>query len=126
MRILFDSKQLCYKDPFGTLVPGQSCRLNIRIPATVRAKNVTCNITQEDGHPEQTVNMKFLYRLGDYETFTGEFTLNRTGLYFYFFHVTNDSGSFRLFKSGDDTNMEAGDLWQVSCIPADFTTPEWA
>ena len=22
--------------------------------------------------------------------------------------------------------MEAGDLWQVSCIPDDFTTPDWA
>ena len=22
--------------------------------------------------------------------------------------------------------MEAGDLWQLSCIPADFTTPDWA
>ena len=126
MRILFDSKQLCYKDPFGTLTPGQKCRLNIRIPANVKAKSVTCNLTMEDGHPAQTVNMKFLYRLGAYETFTGEFALEHTGLYFYFFHITNASGSFRLFKSGDDTNMEAGDLWQVSCVPADFTTPDWA
>ena len=126
MRILFDSKQLCYKDPFGTLTPGQKCRLNIRVPATVRAKSVTCNLTMEDGTPEKTVEMKFLYRLGPYETFTGEFTLDHTGLYFYFFHITNDSGSFRLFKSGDDTNMEAGDLWQVSCVPSDFHTPDWA
>ena len=22
--------------------------------------------------------------------------------------------------------MEAGDLWQLSCVPADFTTPDWA
>ena len=37
MRILFDSKQLLYKDPFGTLVPGQSCTLHIHIPESVGA-----------------------------------------------------------------------------------------
>ena len=47
-------------------------------------------------------------------------------LFFYYFLIDTQGGSFRLFKQGDDTNMEAGDLWQLSCIPADFTTPDWA
>ena len=40
MRILFDSKQLMHKDPFGTLVPDQKCTLNIHIPASVQATAV--------------------------------------------------------------------------------------
>ncbi len=37
MRILYDSKQLHHKTPFGTLTPGESCTLCIHIPATVAA-----------------------------------------------------------------------------------------
>ena len=42
MRILFDSKELCYKEPFGTLTPGQVCTLHIHIPASVGTVRVEC------------------------------------------------------------------------------------
>ena len=126
MRILYDSKQLAHKDPFGTLTPGQKCKINIHIPTSVQATVVTCNLALEDGQPLKTVKLEYRMKKGPYEIYTGEFSLEETGLYFYFFHITHKNGSFRLFKQGDDTNMEAGDLWQVSCIPADFTTPDWA
>ena len=58
--------------------------------------------------------------------FEGQFSIPCPGLFFYYFVIDTQGGSFRLFKQGDDTNMEAGDLWQLSCIPADFTTPDWA
>ena len=63
---------------------------------------------------------------GAYDVFEGQFSIPCPGLFFYYFVIDTQGGSFRLFKQGDDTNMEAGDLWQLSCIPADFTTPDWA
>ena len=63
---------------------------------------------------------------GTYDIWGGEFAIAEAGLYFYYFHITTQDGAFRLFKQGDDANMEAGDLWQVSCIPEDFYTPQWA
>ena len=126
MRILFDSKQLCYKDPFGTLVPNQMCTLHIHIPSTVQATKVKCVINHEDGALHQEVEMPYKMKKGAYDIFQGKFSLTERGLYFYFFHITTRTGQFKLFKVGDDTNMEAGDLWQVSCVPADFTTPDWA
>lgn len=125
MRILFDSKQALYKDPFGTLTPNQPCRLQIYIPATVKAETVQC-IIAGDGLPEQKAALSFVKEDGAYQVFRGSFCLHTPGLYFYYFHITAPTGPFRLFKQGDDTNMEAGDLWQISCIPADFTTPDWA
>ena len=125
MRILFDSKQLLHKDPFGTLTPGQSCCLQIHVPATVRASQVICRIHGE-GMAEQTAVLSFSHEEGPYHIFRGSFQLAQPGLYFYYFFVCNPDGGFRLFKQGNDTNMEAGDLWQVSCIPADFQTPDWA
>ena len=126
MRILYDSKLLAHKDPFGTLTPGETCKLTMLVPASVQASAVSCRLLCQDNSPFQTVLMEKTGKRGPYEVFTGEFSFQNTGLYFYYFFVHEESGGFRLFKDGDETNMEAGDLWQVSCVPADFTTPDWA
>ena len=126
MRILFDSKQPLYKDPFGTLAPGQKCTLNIHIPATVQATAVECVINCENGTLAKKVPMAYQMKKGAYEIFRGSFAFEERGLFFYYFIITTRTGSFRLFKQGDDTNMEAGDCWQVSCIPEEFSVPEWA
>ena len=127
MRILYDSKQLKFKTPFGTLTPNQECVLNIHIPASVQACGVSCLLLKDDG---KTLDREILFTKknveGPYEVWSTEFSIAKTGLYFYFFRIATPSGSFRLFKEGDDTNMEAGALWQVSCVPADFKTPDWA
>ena len=126
MRILFDSKVQYYKNPFGTLTPGETCTLRIRIPVSVKAKSVDCLICDERGVPAQTAAMTLQETLEPYQVFSGSFALSQPGLYFYYFLIHTASHSFRLFKYGNDTNMEEGGLWQVSCIPADFTVPDWA
>ena len=126
MRILFNSKDLTFKDPFGTLVPDQLCTLNIHIPSSVQATKVECIISREDGSPATTATLEYRMKKGAYDIFGGKFSLADHGLYFYYFLVHTHHSSFRLFKVGDDTNMEDGALWQVSCVPADFTTPDWA
>ena len=126
MRILYDSKQLLYKDPFGTLTPGQCCCLSIHIPASVKATAVSCVFIRDGVGEVQTAQLTCQESCGPYQIFRGSFSLETPGLYFYYFRIFKEEGSFRLFKQGDDTNMEAGDLWQVSCIPEDFTTPDWA
>lgn len=126
MRILFDSKQSQYKTPFGTLTPGQECTLSIHVPATVQATSVTCELLYDDQSPAQSIFMELDSKKGSYDIFKGTFSIPVPALYFYFFRINKSQGSFRLFKLGDDTNMEAGDLWQLSCVPADFRTPDWA
>ena len=126
MRILYDSKLVQYKTPFGTLIPGQECTLHIHVPMTVRATSVTCELLYDDHSPAQAFTMELSSKQGAYDIFEGSFSIPDPALYFYFFRVHTPQGSFRLFKIGDDTNMEAGDLWQLSCVPADFRTPDWA
>ena len=108
MRILFDSKKKQFKDPFGTLVPGQNCKLNIHVPADVGAVSVECVIQTDGSFDERIVPMTATETKGAYVVFSGQFTLEQTGLYFYFFRVHKPDSCFRLFKHGDDTNMEAG------------------
>ncbi len=126
MRILYDSKQALFKTPFGTLTPGKVCTLNLHIPKNVEATTVTCILNYEDGSNAQNISLHKRLCKGAYEIFTGEFSIAHPGLYFYYFYIDTPTGGFRLFKQGDDTNMEAGDLWQLSCVPEDFHTPEWS
>ena len=126
MRILYNSKELFHKDPFGTLIPGQDCRLSIHVPCNVQTAKVQCIISREDGAAALTVDMPLSGQKGAYDVFSGTFSFDEPGLYFYYFSIIKKDGAFRLFKYGNDTNMEAGDLWQLSCVPSDFTTPDWA
>ena len=126
MRILYDSKKSIYKSPFGTLTPGQSCTLNVHIPVTVGTVSAECMFCREDGAPAFSIPMVRAESRGAYEVFRAVFDLPEPGLYFYFFRIQKPGSSFRLFKYGDETNMESGDLWQLSCIPVNFTTPDWA
>ncbi len=126
MRILFDSKEERYKSPFGTLTPGENCTLHIHIPTSVAALQAECVICYENGQEAFSVPMPFAYRDGLYAIYRGEFSFDWPGLFFYYFRVHKADSSFRLFKEGDGTNMEAGGCWQVSCIPESFTTPDWA
>ncbi len=126
MRILFDSKLLSHKDPFGTLVPGQSCTLQILIPTSVGTAHAECLLQHEDGRHALSVPLEFSCTKGAYACFRGSFQLGEPGLFFYYFRITGHTGSFRLFKQGNDTNMEAGDLWQVSCVSEAFPSPDWA
>ena len=126
MRILFDSKQPQFKTPFGTLVPEQACTLHIHIPSSVGAKRVQCILQWESGRHAKTVELEYAKKHGAYDIFRGKFSMQTPALYFYFFYIDCPTGGFRLFKQGNDTNMEQGDLWQISCVPADFHTPDWA
>ena len=126
MRILFDSKLSQFKDPFGTLVPGQKCTLHIHVPSSVQATQVTCKLHYQDHSLAREFSLLLLEKKGAYDIFRGEFSIDQPGLYFYFFYVHKSEGGFRLFKQGDDTNMEAGTMWQVSCVPENFHTPDWA
>ena len=126
MRILFDSKKAIHKTPFGTISAGQECTLNIHIPGDVGAIQTHCILTPDGGGEPISVPLFCSAQEGPYDIFSGNFSLNQPGLYFYYFVITKPTGSFRLFKYGDDTNMEAGDLWQLTCTPKEFTTPDWA
>ncbi len=126
MRILFDSKLPQFKTPFGTLTPGEVCTLSIHVPASVQSTGVTCVLDWESGAHAQGIPLEFKMKKGAYEIYQGKFSVPDPGLYFYYFRIHNRAGGFRLFKQGDDTNMEAGECWQLSCIPGDFTTPDWA
>ena len=126
MRILYDSKKQIHKTPFGTLTPGQECTLHVHVPISVGAVAARCDFFHENNAPAFSFPMTLQQTRGAYEIYECKFCLPYVGLFFYHFVIEKKDSAFRLFKYGDDTNMESGSQWQLSCVPADFTTPDWA
>ena len=124
MRILYNSKDSAHKLPFGTLTEGQKCNMNIHIPSSCLTREVSVVLLRENKTPYRTVGMSFLEAKDGYDIYTCEFSLDECALYFYYFCITTQNERFSLYREGyDQTNMEAGELWQVSVIPADFHVP---
>ncbi len=126
LRILFNSRSPQYKEPFGTLKPGETCTLRVKIPVSCQTRSVFCRMEQEDGCLFRDIPMTLQETVAPYETWGCQFTLEEPGLYFYYFRITTANESFALLKLGEDTNMEAGDKWQLSCITPHATVPQWA
>lgn len=126
MRILFDSRLSQFKTPFGVLRPGQTCRMQIQIPVSCRTTAVSLHLLREDGEPFRQIAFSKTGENPLYENWSGEFSLTEPDLYFYYFRITTENESFRLYKQGSDTNMEAGDLWQLSVAAEDYPVPEYA
>ena len=126
MRILFDSKNTVYKEPFGCLRPGETCRLTVHIPANLQTKCANAVFLNENGSLFREFPLALKETQGDYQLWECRFTLDTPALHFYYFTITGKTGLFRLFKQGRDTNMEEGEKWQLTCIPKDFYVPQWA
>ena len=125
MRILFDPFDTQYKSPFGTLVPGEACAMTIRIPTSCKTEQVSLVLLTEKGEEYASFRMPLTKREKEYETYRTLFALPCRGLWFYRFHIKTENEKFSLYRQGfRDTNMEAGELWQLSVVPADFCPPE--
>ena len=126
MRILFDSKNTLYKEPFGCLRPGEECRLTVHIPSNLQTQSANAVFLNENGSLFREFPLSQKEEQGDYQLWECRFTLDTPALHLYYFTITGKTGTFRLFKQGRDTNMEDGEKWQLTCIPKDFCVPQWA
>ncbi len=125
MRIHYNSRDPQHKTPFGTLRRGELCKMTVFVPKTVEAVKMTLILEDPDGQFCKEIPFFLAREEGDYGHWQVSFTMN-TGLYFYWFRIYKEGDSFRLFRQGDQTNMEQGEKWQLSFLPEDFTVPEYA
>ncbi len=100
--------------------------MHIEIPVSCRTVRTELRLLRENGEYLRSVLFLKQSETALYETWGGEFSACEPGLYFYEFFITTEKEAFRLRKQGNDTNMEAGELWQLSVIAQEYAVPEWA
>lgn len=124
LRILFNSQDPAYKTPFGTVTPGETCTMTVAIPQSCQTAQVALVLQREDGAAFREIPFRLDRTEEPYEYYQIRFSLEEPGLFFYYFRVTTRNEQFRLLKLGEDTNMEAGDFWQLSCVTDRYPVPE--
>ncbi len=124
LRILYNSKDPAHKSPFGTLTPGQVCRMTVSVPQSCRTTKVVLVLERENGAWYREVAFTGMTVEEPYEHYSVEFSPEEPGLFFYYFRITTENEEFRLFKYGDDTNIEDGGLWQLGCVSTEYPVPE--
>jgi len=124
MRILYDSKNLIHKSPFGCLKQEENCHISIHIPSSCNTAGARLCFEREDGFSASFPMKKVLEKDG-YDFFDVDFSLTECGLYFYFFKIETPDSSFDLFKfNSRDTNIAEGAKWQLTCYDKAYKTPD--
>jgi len=123
MRILYNSKDEYHKSPFGCLRQDELCTLRINIPISCHTKEVYLSIHSESGF-KMTVPFYKEQTDSEYDVYVTRFSLFECDLYFYCFHIITENEAFDLYKIGNDTNIGAGDLWQLTCFSKNYDTPQ--
>lgn len=125
MRILYDSKNLKFKSPFGPIKQNESCSIAVLIPQHCKTTSVYLVLKNHELVEQQRVLMTKKEIKDSYEKYSCQFELAQTGLYFYCFYIESEISNFSLYKQNfADTNMEAGEHWQLSVIPKSFSVPK--
>ena len=123
MRILYDSKNPIHKTPFGCVKQEEKCTIRIHIPSSCCATEVKLRFEREDGFEADFIMQKE-FTENSYDIFKVELSLSECGLYFYYFIIQTPGSSFKLLKFGtNDTNIEEGTKWQLTCYGKDYSTP---
>ena len=121
MRILYDSKKIEYKNPFGALKTNEKCTMSIKIPQNCNTKEVFLCFENDHTKKELRIAMAKDISCDGYDSFGAEFSLDEPGLYFYHFFIRTDESDFELFRYGyADTNIGEGELWQLTCYDEAF------
>ena len=124
MRILYDSKNQIHKTPFGCLKQDEACIISIHVPSSCKTIRSFLCFEREDGFYTK-FEMKKASSENSYDIFSTEFSLSECGLYFYYFKIETENSSFKLMKFNEnDTNIEDGEKWQLTCYDKDFKTPD--
>lgn len=123
--ILFDSKNIFYKVPFGAVSTRQKVCLRLLVKNELRAVGVSVFVRRH----EHTMRFDFFVQsVGDsYSTYVCDFLIEREGTYYYRFEVYVPDGIIFCGRN-EEGKLICGDWlpeWQLSVYKSSFHTPDF-
>ena len=114
-----------YKTPFGAVKAGEEIRVRIRVLREANPSGAVLKLRRDGESAERTVEL-----LPDKEqdsTYTGAFSVEETGLWFYRFEISVPEGLL-FVGQGEDAKAKVEDFlpeWQLTVYDPAFSVPEW-
>ncbi len=129
MPVLFDSRDLGYRTPFGAVAENTEVFFRICLPRSWGCHGAFL-LVERDGHPRRQMGMFWAGMEGeDHEWWDIHYTPSHAGVYWYSFQVELALGTGWLLRQPDGRASYAytstGPWWQLTCYEAGFTTPDW-
>lgn len=126
-RIIYNSKNKIYKNPFGALPTEENCTFSIDILKSEEPLEVFFSYRKDAAADPCYVNMDYVCETGDYLRFSCRLSFSASGLYFYRFEFSYPGGKrFCGKKDGAAFIEDWLDEWQLTVYDKNFQTPEWA
>ncbi|MGZ9586180.1 glycoside hydrolase family 13 protein [Paenibacillus marinisediminis] len=123
MAIMYDSKRLEHKDPFGCVRQDELCSMNIGIPRRYAVKEVFICVENHHGYYKEFPMVWSSLQHG-LDRYSGGFALEYCDLYYYHFRVVTTRSEFKVYKQGfNGTNIGSGECWQLTCYDKHYDTP---
>lgn len=123
--LLYDSRKLEYKAPFGAVKTHQGVTINFPVNRSVNVTGVFVIIRKED--LSRRINLPFSHEKDGYNVFSTTFSLEEAGIHYYRFEIETPTGIIFVGKT-DDGKAIAGDWlpeWQLTVYEDSYATPEW-
>ncbi len=125
-RVIYNSKNIIYKNPFGALPAGKSCTFSIDILKSEEPREVFFVCRKDEEALSSYLKMNYVCDAGDYLRYSCETSFDASGLIFYRFEFSYPGG--RRFCGKRNSTAYIGDWleeWQLTVFDNTFQTPDW-
>ena len=122
----YSSRNSFYKSKFGAIAAGEALRLCILMPRSFSVRSARL-VLEKDGEEKQRHELYWAGMCGDdCEKWDITLTIEKAGLYWYYFEYSTDFGDGVIKNLGNDRSaINFGESWQLTVYSPDFETPDW-
>lgn len=130
MPIVFDSRKIYYRSPFGAVEQGTKIHLRILLPKDEHTQKAELCVKYDYSYNWMFTELLWCGKFDDHtEIWECDFTPNKIGLYWYGFKLTTTNGVRYVVPSDPYTKSSIEDSpgrsWQITCYKKGFDTPKW-
>ena len=124
-KLLYDSRDVRFKSPFGAVSTRQKVSITFPVTETLKVRRVSLFLRRNTGIKEYGLDKKF--NADGYDVFGTEFMTEREGTYFYRFELYTESGVLYVGK-GEGGKAIIGEWlpeWQLSVYQSAYKTADF-
>ena len=128
MKKMYDSWDPNYKTPFGAIRRGQTCEFKIRLPKHMQLDfpPVPILVVFRTGHKETFLAMNLTAEEEDCNVYSTSYTPHHSGVHYYYFsYKQNGTRNYIKKVSCHNSEINHGDLFQLTVFNEDYKTPDF-
>lgn len=128
MKKIFDSWDPEYKTPFGAVKRGQTCEFHLKLPkdTVLDFPPIPILVVFRTGFKETFIAMNLDSEEADHKVYSASYTPKNAGVHYYYFsYKQNGSRNYVKKVSCHNSEINHGELFQLTVYKEDYRTPDF-